>query len=249
MTEPDSVTEVMVPNSREGFCQSCGKPLSAERGTRRFWGDTCRQRAHRLKKVPSKQPIPVNLKARFEARFDLGLIFQSLKHPAGVVELWHPKYGRGVLGMVRIIGVDGEYVSMSRLRCLFRNPSGRQHWELVPMRELWTLAFHREIPKHLRWVHPKFRASRQKKIVQLFDSDRNRDLWADSEKWNRDGGARPEAETAIEQMLDKQETQAGVSTGLENTINSAHPHRTIANPAGLYADRLADLVAAAKRKP
>ncbi len=199
-----------------------------------------KQQAYRDRKsnAGTKPPLPRNLNLPFEKRFDLDLLFAGLFRNK-LVEVWHARYGRGVVDTVRIYTAgdtpdDLEVIPCrGKLPCRFRSKSGRRHWEYVPFEEVWTLAAHDGVPKHLRWIHEKHRAPRVNRLVQLFDSDRNRDMGGDSEKWNADGGKTADAEVAVQQIYDSLD----IKDRVVDIDVIRHP-----DPAKRYADKLAALV-------
>ena len=182
--EPESfVTKMLPPNSREPILCYCGAavPRPASGRPKRFCSDNHRKAANRAAKSRKPRPTGKNDPAfvTLAVRFALD---------AGILEVHHPEHGRGVL-----------WLSTEFPRIRFKNkPTGSALIEWSDLEILAWRSFEPESrPKHLLWVHPVPRdRNKPKKIVQLFDSDRNRDMMGDSSKWDGDGGKRPDAEVA-----------------------------------------------------
>jgi hypothetical protein len=192
-----SVTKTSGSIVREGlYCQSCGKP--APSGATRRWkfcNDTCRQAAHRRGKKSFKKPPTPTSRVKQPSDYEHDLMLITLASwETGIIEVWNPKHGRGVLDLFRHLN-DGNF--QMGARCLFHG----QRWRFIPWSQVWLLAYHRSLPDHLRWIHPKHKASRigSKRLCQLFDSDRNNDLSFDAEKWNdpRTGGTAVETDLEV----------------------------------------------------
>ena len=187
---PSFVTKKDGTNSRESICPSCGKTITQPQTGRRkrFCDGRCRKAAFDSRHS-AKPPIPKHPPSEFNfVPVLLGLV-------SGIVEVYHPEFGRGVLDLVRP-SADGRPIVC---RCLFRRS---RYWRELSWESIHVLAWHRHLPAHLQWVQPSHRESRKNRLMPLFVSDRNLDMDADSEKWNSDGGFSKDAEEAIRQSFD-----------------------------------------------
>src|SRR6266496_3081967 len=95
--------------SRKGAAMS-GNNVTKSSGTnsrgrgrpRKHANNAAKQAAWRdSKSAGTKPPLPRSLNVPFEKRFDLDILFAGLFRNK-LVEVWHAKYGRGVVDTVRI---------------------------------------------------------------------------------------------------------------------------------------------------
>jgi hypothetical protein len=217
----------------------CGRPLPAgARSSRRYCSDGCRVEANRRKTGRHKKPAPPLRKTKLPVDYEKDLLY--LTHHdwyGGIVEIWHHRFGRGVLDLSRYFAdsSDGRaarcatiHVFFNRKRSIGRNV---KHTEYLPWAEVFCTHWWQELPKHLLWVTKQDLREREQRLVQLFDSDRNSDLGADSAKWDRDGGFAPEAEVAVEQILDKGHRLESATTGGDGDDDKAESGADISDIA------------------
>jgi hypothetical protein len=157
-------------------------------------------------------------------------------------------------------GPCGSRNTTTRLSPLYGADVARLEWTVEykycvrvqePLWKLNFLAWHRERPKHLQFEIKNVSGKpRQKKKVQLFDSDRNRDMEANCEKWNSDAGFKEDAETAVQQNKDRiveSLTQKGnrIAVGQRGVVGEDPDRRKYQSRAKFYADLLASYMEAA----
>jgi hypothetical protein len=213
MSGANFVTITPCPIVREAFCEVCKGSIKQPKGKgrpRTTCSQTCRKALSRaLNRIPAVQSLE---------------LFDLYNCPNSVLEVWHEKYKRGKLWP------EGEVI-----RVEFRYQTHR----LTPYlaRDLKVVAFHefdRELWK--RTFPARKHAPRKKKVVQLRDNDRNRDMEGDAAKWDRDGGFSKDAEVAVANIF-----------GIQDRDREGE-YNTRRNPAMYYDARLAELVEQARKE-
>lgn len=185
------MTKTSVTIIEGGFCQNCGKSAPPKATKRfKFCSDTCRQAAYRHRTGKSAHAGTIRLKApiplpaeRGDCKYfvpgfverEMTLIKAAFENQCrGVIEVYHRKYGRGVLDLLRpwsdsqnVPGTTSTprqlYGGFWRLfaspypnsrvwdtpRCRFKN----KHWYYLTWRDIWLLEYHKELPGSLKWIH------------------------------------------------------------------------------------------------
>jgi hypothetical protein len=182
-----SVTKTHVAMVEGGrFCPACGKPAPADATKRwKYCNDTCRQAAYRTKTgksayagiVKIKTPVPFRAgkglpKEREDWYREIPILETAIGNHCvgGVVEVYHAKYGRGVLDLFRPLNDrvqgnpypvgNGSPITINkavwkRPRCLFSKP---KLWRYLDWQFVYLLKWHPHgcgcpLPKNLRWIH------------------------------------------------------------------------------------------------
>lgn len=182
-----SVTKTAGPISRG--CLHCGKGFQPGATLRkRFCDGTCRQAYYRNRTgksayagtVRAKTPIPERAKSGFPKSLDDR---EWLRHESkllqtafragcvgGVIEVYHPRYKRGVLDLWRpfndcrvnragnlwpLSGQKGNWEVWNKARCFFNRP---KQWLSLDWKEIYLLGWHvrdsqHRLPKGTRWIH------------------------------------------------------------------------------------------------
>lgn len=203
---PRSVTKTNGTISREGFCKACGKALPASTRRRVFCNDSCRQTAYRHTTGKSAKAGTLRVKTEIPTFAKLGrpktaadrewfihevrLLRQALaaRCYGGVIEVYHHKFGRGVLDLFRpfnsylslrldrgplyaLSGYPSPELVWSQARCQFNKP---KLWHMLDWREVWLLGWHDKgnMPANLKWVHTDSnRRVRRSRFVRLGNLD------------------------------------------------------------------------------
>jgi hypothetical protein len=208
------------PKGREALCGVCKGPIDQPSGKgrpRQTCSPKCRKALSRALKSGRSLQTPPARDPR-DLLFDIYRLYLS---PGSVLEVFHPEHKRGELWP------EGDV-----LRVRFRYHT---RWTTEQLRELQIVAWHET--SHLPRRFERGTPPRKKKVVQLFDTDHNRDLEGDSAKWDVDTGFSKKAEVAVSNVFSVRDR------GLEGERDS--PRR---NPTKFVADRLAFYVEEACRK-
>jgi hypothetical protein len=205
------VTNSSVTIIERVHCQHCGKPAPLKATKRfRFCNDTCRQAAYRDRTgksayagtVRAKTPVPVKAELGLPKddpewnQHELELLRKAFRNACvgGVIEVYHHKYGRGVLdlwrpwydcqrfpywfprenrGFARLYGLDPQYPNMAvwdQPRCQFQK---NKAWRYLEWRDVWLLDWHGrdcncQLPKSLSWIHAdRTRRVRRNRMMQI----------------------------------------------------------------------------------
>jgi hypothetical protein len=181
MSEANFVTITPCPIVREAICEVCKGPIEQPKGKgrpRTTCSPACRKALSRaLKRMPKLSHYG---------------IFDLYNRPNSMLEVWHDRHKRGIL-----------WPEGTVIRVQFRHRTLRLTRNLAL--ELNATAFYESDPHLFPRVPSRKLRPRKKKVVQLRDNDRNRDLEADSAKWDRDAGFSKDAEVTVANIFSIQD--------------------------------------------